>query len=211
MNVPRKRRAVAGLGLAWLAACGIVEVPDERYYRLAYPRPAAGALQRGGALRVGRLALAAHLTGDRLLVAEGPVQLRPWRFHRWAGSLEALVGDTLVTGLVRSLAFRRVLTSADSGSADVELSGRVLEFQQEVDGDGAWFGRVVLDLQLVESSTGAVLLREEFGSRVPIATRDPAGVVGALSEGIAEVVDQLLVRGAEVGAIGGGVEAGPGR
>ena len=68
-----------------LAACGAVELPEERFYRLHVPRAGSAHAMSGGVLRVDRLTVAPHLRGDRLMVSEGAVLVRPYRFHRWAG------------------------------------------------------------------------------------------------------------------------------
>ena len=95
-----------------LAGCGAVELPEERFYRLECPRPQAAPEAFAGTLRVDRLTVAPHLRGDRLMVSEGAVLVRPYRFHRWAGPLESLVEDALVTGLQRSRAFESTILTA---------------------------------------------------------------------------------------------------
>jgi ABC-type uncharacterized transport system auxiliary subunit len=181
----------AALALAAAAACGSVEIPDEVFYRLQAPRPAAHSGGVAGALRLERLALAAHLVGDHLLVAEGPVALRPYRFHRWAGPPDELLGDALLTGLTRSGAFERVLGPADPGPALLRLSARVLDFQQQVTAEGEWAGRFCLEVQLLDAERDRLLLREELAAVVPARERRPEAVVAALSAAVERVVDPL--------------------
>jgi len=184
------------------ASCSTVELPSERFYRLAYPTPDELPAGRAGVLRIDRLELATHLRGDRIMVAEGPVSVRPYQYHRWAGPLEAMVEDVLVTGLERSRAFAEVKGPGARGGEQLVLSGRVLELQQQVEG-GQWRARVLLDLQLVERSSGQVVFRDEFGSDVPVMNRHPESVVAGLSEGLARVVTSVVARAREAGVFAG--------
>lgn len=184
---------LAGLSVG----CGAVPVPVETYYRLAptNQQPIATASQE--ALRVEGFELASALSSDRLMVAESPVQLHIYEFHRWINPLERLVQDAIRGGLRRAGAFGEVLGPADSGASEaMTLTGRVLDFQQVPLGDG-WGGRVRLELRLVGGSGQRTLLREEFGATAAMADASPAGAVQALSRATGEVLSQFLRRCAE--------------
>ena len=65
-----------------LAACGSVEVPRERWFRLDPPAVAESAPTRGGVLRVQDLQLGTALEGDCLLVQDGVAVLQhPFTKH----------------------------------------------------------------------------------------------------------------------------------
>lgn len=184
------------------AACGSVKLPEEHFYRLAYPdpepqceAPAAGGL----VLRIERLGVATHLSGDRLMVGEGPVVVHPYRFHRWAGPVEGMVEDALVTALARSGDFARVKGAADGGDEDLVLTGRVLELQQQVEGE-RWSARVALELTLLDRARGTVLFHGELRRDEPVERHDPAAVVAGLSRGLAGIVDDVLARTRAAGA-----------
>jgi hypothetical protein len=173
-----------------LAACGSVPVHEPSYYRLALPTPASTRTKQLGTLRVGELALAADLAGDRLLVQDGRVRVLPFERHRWAGPLDRLITDAVVAGLSRSGAFARVKGAFDDGGEDLLLQGRVLECHQVAIG-GAWHGRVTLDLALQDTS-GRLWFQGELSGAQRLAGDDPEALVVALSAALAEVVDRIL-------------------
>lgn len=180
--------------LAWgftglLAGCGSVAVPSTRYYRLQLPPVRSEPAMAGGVLRVADLQLGQALSGDQLLVGSGGVQLWPREFERWIAPLDRLVTDAVAMGLMRTRAFALVRGAADGGSEDLTVHGRILDFTEL---QPAAVGRVALELWVERQ--GRPVLHGEFVAAVPIAEAGAAGAVQALSKGLAEVVDQLLVR-----------------
>lgn len=191
---------IVGLTVLSLGACGAVEVPEERYYRLALPEvPAApGAEQKPrelGVLRVRSLELAATLDGDRIMVAESPVRLRALEFHRWVAPLPRMLQDELITGLRRSGAFTEVKSELDPSGEDLRLSGRVLDCHQ-VAGEGQWTALLRLELRLERAGDGRTLFRDEFVSRVPLQDGGQDGLVEGLSRGLQEVLQAFVQRSA---------------
>lgn len=200
---------------AWLLApfvltgCGSVEVPDEVYYRVALPPAATAPMAHGGVLRMESLTLASSLSEDGLMVQEGPVRLRPYAFHRWVAPLDQLVTDAIQGNLRRSRCFEEVLGPLEGDTADLVLTGRIVDFQQDV-GAAAWDGVVTLDLRLVQLaedgvSTVGTAFQREFTARVPATSRHPEAGVQALSQGLGEVCQQLVQQMVQVGV----VETGP--
>jgi ABC-type uncharacterized transport system auxiliary subunit len=120
-----------------------------------------------------------------------------------------MIVEVLVTGFERSRAFVHVAGPAEPGGEDLWLTGRVLDFQQQIDGD-AWSARVTVDLRLVHAERGLVF-RDEFTREVPLTRNDPEAVVAGLSEGLAEIVDLTLVRSREAGLFERSIEASPTR
>ncbi len=205
----RLRAAFTMLCFAGLAACSSVTVPEHHSYRLATPQVGVGAKPDGGVLRVGGLELAADLAGDRLMVGDGPVKVMAYRQHTWAGPLERLVGDAVVTGLRRSCAFEQVKTETARGDEDLQLDGRVLDFHQTA-GHGAWLGTVTLDLQLVDRD-GRQLLGGEFSASTALQGEGPEALVVALSESLGVVLDDFVATCGDRGVFVRSIEAGPGR
>jgi len=192
-----------------LASCGSVELPEQRAFRLDLPPPSGSARPSAGVLRVGEIALAADLQGDRLMVAEGPVQVRSYRHHRWAGPLERLVADAVVTCLQRARCFRQVKTETSRGPEDYLLTGRVLEFHQAAR-DGGWVGRATLDLQLVDSR-GQLVFQRELTADSPMDGSEPEELALALSRSTADIVDQVVALCGARGVFDAPLDATPGR
>lgn len=194
--------------LVLLTGCGSVELPEQRSYRLDLPPPSGGELPRGGVLRVGEVALAADLGGDRLMLAEGPVAVRAYRHHRWAGPLERLVADAVVTGLERARCFRQVKSANARGGEDWLLTARVLEFHQAAH-DGVWAGRATLDLQLVDGA-GQLVFQRELSAATPMEGDDPEALVIALSRSVATILDAVVATCDECGVFDRPLDAAPG-
>lgn len=193
-----------------LAACGSVEVPPVHYYRLALSQPSAGSLPSAGVLRVADLRLHNNLSGDALMVADGPVRLQPWDLHRWIAPLDRMVTDALVLGLSRTRIFELVKGSGDPGGEDLWLQGRILDFQQRVMEEGSR-AEVGLELWLTEGLGGRQLFRRELHADVPCPEENPEKVVAALSRALGHVQEQLLGAMAEAGVFVTGAAAKPGR
>ncbi len=178
--------------LALLMGCGAVEVPEEFAYRLPAPQPRAIDGAVAGVLRVGEIDIVAGLAGDRLLVADEGPRLRAYRHHHWAGPLERMVADSIVTGLVRTRRFREVKSPSASGLEDLVLSGRVLDFHQVRAADG-WRARVTLELRLSRAD-GMLVFQDELRADTPMPTSEPDALARALGLSMGTLVDDLVGR-----------------
>ena len=175
--------------MALLAACGSVEVPRERFFRLDLPaarRPDPG---RAGVLRVQDLQLGPALDGDCLLVQRG-VEVLPRPLDRWIAPLDRMVTDALVLGLSRARVCDLVKTAGDAGGEDWTLHGRIVEFG-EARGETAE-ARVTLELWLEQR--GALVFHDEFRVTEPLQGHGPEAAVAGLSTGLLQVVDGVVAR-----------------
>jgi uncharacterized lipoprotein YmbA len=176
--------------LPLLAACGSVEVPRERLYRLELPsarRPDPG---RAGVLRVQDLQLGTALDGDRLLVQRG-VQVEPRPLDRWIAPLDRLVTDALVLGLSRARVCDLVKGAADAGTENWTLHGRIVEFG-EARGVAGAEARVTIELWLEER--GTLVFHDEFAVVEVLSGQGPEAAVAGLSTGLLRVVDGVVER-----------------
>ena len=147
---------------------------------------------RAGVLRIEGLAIAADLAGDSLHVVRGPVWVQRYEHHHWAGPLERLVTDALITGLGRSQAFAQVKGGGDRGGEDYVLTGRVLEFHQAASG-GEWVAVATLDLTVVDSS-GQLVLHAELQREARLPGAGPEYLAIALSDALGGLIDDFLAR-----------------
>lgn len=173
-----------------MAACGSVELPRERFYRLELPAPAVADPQRAGVLRVLDLQLGTALDSDCLLVVDG-VHLEPRPLDRWVAPLDRLVTDALVLGLSRSRAVALVKGSADPGGETWSLHGRIVEFAEVIDGSQR-HAKVALELWLEQRDQ--VLFHDEFVVTETIEGPSTSAAVSALSRGVQNIVDRLVAR-----------------
>jgi len=178
------------LALLLLAACGSVEVPTERFYRLQLPGIVADDPSRAGTLRVHDLQLGTALDSDRLLRQDG-VRLEPRPLARWIAPLDRLVTDALVLGLSRARVCDLVKGSADAGEQSWSLHGRIVDFVEAAGGEGGE-ARVTLELWLEQD--GALLFHDEFAVREPLDGAGADAAVAALSRGVQAVVGGVVER-----------------
>jgi len=199
-------RHVAPLVLAWLAACGSVELPREHFWRLDLPAPAGGELPRGGVLRVDDLQLGNALSGDCLVRADGPNHLEQLELQRWIAPLDRLITEAVVLGLSRTRIFTLVKGAGDAGAEDHVLHGRVVEFGELTQGDTD-VGRAVIQFW-IEGKDG-IALAEEIQAEVPLEGQGPEAAVRALSHALQQVLDELVGRMRAAGLLTGAIDAAP--
>ncbi len=184
-----RRRAVVWLG-ALLSACGSVELPRERFYRLELGKAAAPDPDRAGVLRVLDLQLGTALDSDCLLLLDG-VRLEPQPQQRWIAPLDRLVTDALVLGLSRARVCELVKGGTDSGEETWSLHGRIIEFA-EARGERGPEARVTLELWL--DARGQLVFHDEFAAVELLAVEGPDAAVAGLSRGLQRVVTGVVER-----------------
>ena len=187
MKATNKLPALAALAFA---ACSSVEVPRERFYRLALPKVAAADPQQAGVLRVHDLQLATSPDGDCLLQQDG-VEMRTQPLSRWVAPLDRLVTDALVLGLSRERVCELVKSGIDPGDENWSLRGRIVEFA-EVRGERGAEAHVTLELWL--ESGDRRWFHDEFTAVQPIERSGAEAVVVALSDGLQQVVHGVVAR-----------------
>lgn len=196
-------RLAAGLCVSWLASgCTSVELEPVRFYRLGPAIVPTGDRPPTKVLRIDDFTVAPHLAGDRLVAVIGRHRLAPYRNDLWAAPLERLVTDAVIRGLMRSQRFVAVLGNRDAGRADLSLSGRVLNFEEEGDG-GSFKGFVQIAYVLREERSGRLLGQGSLAEKVAAPSDGPEYAVWSLSEALGKVLTRLAAiaeRGADVSA-----------
>ncbi|MBL8739184.1 MAG: membrane integrity-associated transporter subunit PqiC [Planctomycetes bacterium] len=187
----RTRTFLVAAGIAaLLAGCGSVAVPSERFYRLAAPAPAEPEASRGGVLRVQDLQLSTALDSDCLMRQFG-VQLEPRPLARWIAPLDRLVTDAMVLGLSRARVCDLVKGAADPGGEDWALRGRIVDFAEVLEPEGAK-ARVALELWL--EVDGRMVFHDEFVAERELAGGSVEVAVDGLSSALQGVVGELIDR-----------------
>ena len=177
-------------GFALLAACGSVDVPVERYYRLQPSQADTPDPMRAGTLRVYDLQLGTALDSDRLLFQSG-VSLEPRQLARWVAPLDRMVTDAMVLGLSRARVCELVKGSADAGTETWSLHGRIVDFVEAQTDQGS-VARVALELWLEHD--GQLVFHEEFVRVEPLSESGPDAAVVALSRGLNQVVEGVVAQ-----------------
>lgn len=187
------RRLAMAMTSVGLAACGAVEVPTERTWRLPLTDGVArdGAAGRG-VLRVQDVRLAAHVSPERLMYAEAGARLQTHPLDVWAGPLDRMLTDFVTVALRRAGTFADVKAPLDVGAEDLWLNAVVREFHYERHGNGAR-AHVVADVQVRRANDAALLLARELQVDVPLADPSAAQAVSGLAAATRQVVEQIAV------------------
>jgi ABC-type uncharacterized transport system auxiliary subunit len=160
--------------LAVIAACA-GKLPDTRYYQLAAPTSQAA---RGDLV----IALEPFETDsgyddDRIVYRATPYRLDYYHYHRWSASPGVLVGNFFEQALERSGRFRAVVRDG----SPLVVRGRVVAIEEVDQSKTRWLGRIVLELALVDTRTGATLWSQDFEETEPLRIQSPEGLAQALS------------------------------
>jgi ABC-type uncharacterized transport system auxiliary subunit len=174
--------------LAVLAACG-GKTPPTRFYQLAEPagKSTAGA---GTAIVIEPLTTDSAYDDERIVYRVTPYRLDYYNYHRWSAAPGTLIANSLERAFEKSGKFGAVTREANPDAA-VTLSGRVVAIEEIDHSKTKWFGRIVLELSLSDSS-GAVLWTEQFEETEPLAIQSPEGLARALSAALERIANRAV-------------------
>ena len=108
-----------------------------------------------------------------------------------------MIGNYLEQALERSGKFRAVVREA-TPDAPVVLGGRVVALEEVDVAPQRWMGRVVVELTLTDTKTGATVWTEQCEESQPLTAQNPEGLAVALSEAMARIVAKTAPKIAEV-------------
>jgi ABC-type uncharacterized transport system auxiliary subunit len=186
----RASGATLAFGLCVLA-CGSVEVPTVRTYRLPSVAGLPSTRSPAHVLRVQDMRLAAHVSPEQIMVQDGPSLLQAHPLDLWAGPLDRMITDVVVTALRRSGGFVDVKSGADVGREDLWLTATVTDFHYARRADAAE-AVVGFDVQVRRASDHALVLARELSARAPAAEASASAAVAALSQAVQKVVEALV-------------------
>lgn len=178
--------AVASLVAAasFATGCG-GRVPATRYYDLAAPAGPAGT---GAAVLVLEpLTTDEAYDDERIVYRANEYRLDYYDYHRWSSPPGVLVGNYLEAALERSGHFRAVVREP-AADATAVLTGRVAAIEEIDVSRKQWEGRLVVELRLTDSRTGATLWSQQFEEREPLARQSPEGLAAALTRAMERIV-----------------------
>jgi ABC-type uncharacterized transport system auxiliary subunit len=191
----RIRSAFFLLAVAAIAAgCGASR-PVKYYVLDPEPGGATGANSASKypvTLLVARI-MSSHLyRDDRLVYGAGPVQLGTYEYRRWAEPPTEMVQDGLIASLRSSGQFRSVSAISSNLRGEYILRGH-LNALDEVDKPEI-AARFSIQLELVDSKTGASLWNGSYSHDTPVAGKTVADVVEALDRNVHDGLGQLTAQ-----------------
>ena len=181
-------------GLALTGCLNLKPVTDRtRFYVLsAVPAATPGTVGSNGGLAVGisRVDIPAYLLDSRIALRQGATEIKYSEYHRWAERLDKGLQRVLGANLSSLLSSDRVALSAwqrGEVGAEVYLSVQRFECDER--------GRVVLEARWrIATPGGEETLRagHSFITRQgPVPLTDPEGAVGALSQALADLSQEI--------------------
>lgn len=185
------RRLIALLVLA-VAACAGAPPPPDTFYRIepaeTVPRFAAPPLP--GVIEVERLAADGAVAERALVFARGDGgPLAHYKYDFWSEPPGLMLQDRLARSLTRAGAADRVVTPDLRVLSDWTVRGKIRRFEQL-----AGVGMVAVDIQLavVGSRTGELVLNESYGVQVPTASDAVEAAAHAMERGVSEIFGRFL-------------------
>lgn len=161
-----------------LAACGRT-TPQINYYRLA-SNVEPEAKNARAVLAVEPFQTVAAYDDDRIVYRESEYRLDYYYYHRWAAEPGSMVTDFLREAYGSTGRFRNVVGEA-GGETTAVLSGRVIALEEVDVTKERWLGRIVLELELRDPTSGEVIWSRVVREEVPLPRRHPEGLAEALS------------------------------
>lgn len=183
------KTTLAAIVCAACAACG-GHVPETRYYQLAPPTTKTGA-DATVSLAVESLATESAYDDERIVYRLTPYRLDYYNYHRWSAPPGAMVGTFLEQAFAHSGRFRAVIHEGSS-NVPATLGGRVVAIEEVDQSKTKWFGRIVIELVLTDSTTNEVLWSQQYEETEPLAEQTPEGLAHALSTAMQRIASKAV-------------------
>jgi ABC-type uncharacterized transport system auxiliary subunit len=184
--------ALAVVAALSVGGCGPVRYPTGYVLNLQ-PTASAEAWRNGSSWAVVRdFQCPEYLCEGRIVYRTTPEQVGFYEYHRWVMSPQQMITQ-FVAATVRDRGLFKMVTEREPGvDAAVYVLAGSIEQLEEVDEGHDVHAVCVLSAQLIDAGTKSVLWSHRESVRVPVADRNVAGVVDALSAAAAMAVNRLV-------------------
>jgi len=179
-----------GIALLLGGAAGCGAARPSKYYTLEMStEPPAASNSYPVALLIGRIRAPQLYRDTRIVYRTGSTQMGTYEYHRWVEPPTDMLGAMLLHRLRASGKYRSVELLRSNARGDFILHGRLQELE-EVDG-ATLAARVVMEIELHDPKTGAVVWSHFYAHDEPVNGKSVADVVEALSHNIQRGVDEV--------------------
>lgn len=185
-------RLLAALLLLGVAACAQPPVPQDRYYRVQVEAPQAGAQKLNGVVELDRLGAEGLISGRAIVYTEATSTnlAQEFFYDFWVEPPGDMLRDSLIKYL-RGAGVAKALVTPDSRAAsDFTLVGRINRLEM-VRGN-APLGVAEIEFSLTRSSTGTLLMVQNYLATVEAANDSVPAGVAAINKGVAQIFGQLM-------------------
>ena len=180
-----------GLLLLGLAGCS-GKVPKTYHYSLESSLPAPPAVSTYPVvLAVSRFQAPRALSQDRLVFRPEPNKVDFYEYHRWVEAPPDMVTRNIIKQLQNAGMFRSVTQSQGGPQVEYILRGNI-ESLEEVDSADNVVGRVVLNAELVDAKTRAIVWTGRGAHEAAVEQRSVDSIVRVLNEGVRQSIEHLL-------------------
>jgi ABC-type uncharacterized transport system auxiliary subunit len=171
-----------------MIGCGTAR--PAKYYALEFPTDSpAAATPYPVTLLVGRVSAPHLYRDDRIVFANGPVQMGTYEYERWAEPPTDMIENGLVRTLRASGRFRAVEHLSSNTRGDFILHGHLIALQ-EVDQPGV-AARFTIELEMFEPKTGTTVWSQVYTHDEPVGGKTVPAVVEALNREVRAGMEQL--------------------
>lgn len=189
-------KLAAILGFVILPACGALKpLPSDRFYQLSVNHLGANSSTSpwtAQSVRVAKFqADGVHRERSIVRSESGKFVVRQHRYDLWVDSPERMLQQELVSYL-RAANVAPLVSTSNVHQSGYEISGKILRFEQVVDGDYTGVA-VVLDLELAAlKSPPTLLLAREYEEISSIVNDDIEASVAAISVAIEKIFRRFI-------------------
>lgn len=172
--------------VAW--SCGAAR--PSKYYSLDMPSSTSlSGAPIAADLLIGRFSAPHILRDDRIVYRYGSTQLGAYDYHRWAEPPADMVEALFLRTLRNTGRYRSVAAQGSNSSGDFILRGRIQEFGEV--SEPVLGARVVMDVELIEKSTGRAVWTDMFDKTEPVNGKEVPDVVAALNRVAQQAVEKF--------------------
>jgi len=175
-----------------LAGCAQAPVPQDRYYRISAPAPAAGSVLLAGTVEVDRFDAEGLSSGRAIIYVESdaPDTLQEYNYDFWYKPPGDMLRDAVVDYLRASNTARNFVTPEMRVKADYLLTGRI-QMLETVRGHKPK-AVVALEMAVTDLRTNAMRLVRSYRVEVPAENGSINAAVAAVNQGVADIFARFL-------------------
>lgn len=194
-------RCAVGLVVLVLSACNALhpaKTASTAFYTLGNPRypvqaPLPAPLPAAVlTLIISPVRAASGFDSQRIIYVRQAHKLEYFAHNEWIDTPGRMLGPLLVESIEKTGAFRAVVPTPSSASADLRLDTEIIRLQQDFQTSPS---RVHFTLRayLVDEKTRQVLAWREFNAETVARSDDPQGGIAAASLAVQTVLDELAL------------------
>ncbi|MFU8805441.1 MAG: ABC-type transport auxiliary lipoprotein family protein [Bradymonadaceae bacterium] len=162
--------------------------PSVQYYQLHLGATEAPSTVKGVILALDTFVIDSAYDDQRMVYRTSLHRLDYYHYHRWSAPPGVLITDFLREAFVHQNAFEAVVSGYSTQSHLIQ-TGRVAALEEVNLEDGRWVARVILNLQLRNTRTGAIVWVRQLREEEVMGAQTPEGLAEAVSMALLRVVE----------------------